>query len=371
MKKVAIVINSAWQGYNFRLNLARALKINNYDVNFIAPNDDKYSDKLKKEFSFTNVDFQADGLNPINDLRVCFSLFKVFKKIKPDIVLNFTIKPNIYSTIVAKVLGIHSINNITGLGTVFVRKTVITVIVKLLYKVSMLFSTYVFFQNSDDKRYFVNSNLVSVNKCSIIPGSGVDTKKFIPGDFQNDEIFRFLLVARVKRDKGVYEYINASKIVKEKYNNVEFGLLGEIGAHNRTSISKQEILKFHNAGTINYIGKTDNVREQLLKTSCVVLPSYREGSPRSLMEAMSMKIPVVATDVPGCRQIVDDSINGFLCKVKDSANLAYNMEKVINLSKEERIKMGVMGRRKMVNLYDESIVIDQYLDTLNKILAAS
>ena len=354
-----------------RLNLARALKINNYDVNFIAPNDDKYSDKLKKEFSFTNVDFQADGLNPINDLRVCFSLFKVFKKIKPDIVLNFTIKPNIYSAIVAKSLGIHSVNNITGMGTAFViKKTVITVIVKLLHKVSILFASHVFFQNSDDKRYFVDSNLVSVDKCSIIPGSGVDTKKFIPENFQNDEIFRFLLVARVKRDKGVYEYINASKILKEKYNNVEFGLLGEIGTY-KTSISKQEILKFHNAGTINYIGKTDNVREQLLKTSCVVLPSYREGSPRSLMEAMSMKIPVVATDVPGCRQIVDDSINGFLCKVKDSADLAYNMEKVINLTEEERKKMGVMGRRKMVNQYDESIVINEYLDMLKKILPAS
>ena len=123
--------------------------------------------------------------------------------------------------------------------------------------------------------------------------------------------------------------------------------------------------------SINYIGKTDNVREQLLKTSCVVLPSYREGSPRSLMEAMSMKIPVVATDVPGCRQIVDDSINGFLCKVKDSADLAYNMEKVINLTEEERKKMGIMGRRKMVNQYDESIVINQYLDILNKILPTS
>ena len=122
-------------------------------------------------------------------------------------------------------------------------------------------------------------------------------------------------MARVIRDKGIYEYIKASKALKGKYNNVEFGLLGEIGTHNRTSISKQEILKFHNAGTINYIGKTDNMREQLLKTSCVVLPSYREGSPRSLMEALSMKIPVVASDVPGCRQIVDDSINGFLCKV--------------------------------------------------------
>ena len=132
MKKVAIVIHSAWQAYNFRLNLARALKINNYDVNFIALNDDKYSDKIKKEFSFTNVDFQADGINPIDDLRVCFSLFRVFKEIKPDIVLNFSIKPNIYSAIVAKSLGIHSINNITGMGTAFViKKTVITVIIVL------------------------------------------------------------------------------------------------------------------------------------------------------------------------------------------------------------------------------------------------
>ena len=367
MKRVVIVINSAWQGYNFRLNLARALRNNNYDVIFVAPNDDKYSYKLKNEFDFQSVNFYADSINPINDLKVFFSLYRLFKKIKPDIVLNFTIKPNIYSTFAAKTLGVDSINNITGLGTVFIRKTVITHVVKLLYKVSMSLSTHVFFQNSDDKTYFVNSKLVNVDKCSTIPGSGVDTKKFTPARVINFETFRFLMVARVIRDKGVYEYIDAAKILRERYSNIEFGLLGEIGSQNRTSISKQEILNFHRTGTIKYLGKTDNVREHLMKSSCVVLPSYREGSPRSLMEAMSMKIPVVATDVTGCRHIVDDSINGYLCKVKDPVDLARNMEKVIKLTTSERKKMGVMARKKMKNIYDESIVINNYLDILNKV----
>ena len=154
MKKVAIVINSAWQGYNFRLNLARELKENNYKVAFIAPEDGKYSDKLKQEFEFFSVDFKAGGINPIDDLKVCFSLYKVYKENKFDIVLNFTIKPNIYSSIVAKLLNINSINNITGLGTVFIKKTLITTIVKLLYRVSLACSTHIFFQNSEDRNYF-------------------------------------------------------------------------------------------------------------------------------------------------------------------------------------------------------------------------
>jgi len=368
MHKVAIVINSAWQGYNFRLNLARELKKNNYRVVFVAPEDGKYSDKLKQEFKFIPVDFKAVGVNPIDDLRVCFSLYKMYRKNRFDIVLNFTIKPNIYSSMVAKLLNIDSVNNITGLGTVFIKTTLITTIVKLLYRVSLACSTHVFFQNPEDLNYFLSKGLVSTNKGSVIPGSGVDTDKFIPVDVDNDGIFRFLLVARVIQDKGIFEYIDAAYILKNKYSNIEFGLLGELDSINRTAISKKKILELHNEGVINYLGKTDNVREQLVNSDCVVLPSYREGSPRSLMEASSMAIPIITTDVVGCRQVIDDGVTGLLCQVKDSSDLALKMEEMFNMPENDRKKMGELGREKMLKGFDESIVINKYINTVNNIL---
>jgi len=211
MIKVAIVLNSAWQGYNFRLNLARELKRSNYEVVFVAPDDGEYSHKLKKEFSFEDVDLKATSINPINDLRLCISLFKVYKKIKPNIVLNFTIKPNIYSAIVARILKIDSINNITGQGTVFIKKTFVTQIVKLLYKVSLLCTSFIFFQNSDDRNFFIDKKLVTLKKSDILPGSGVDTNKFCQIVRKDDKVFRFLMVARIIRDKGINEFIEAAK----------------------------------------------------------------------------------------------------------------------------------------------------------------
>ena len=368
MTKVAIVINSAWQGYNFRLNLARKLKENNYKVVFIAPEDGKYSDKLKSEFEFIHVAFKAGGMNPIDDLKICFSLYKAYNENKFDIVLNFTIKPNIYSAMVAKLLHIDSINNITGLGTVFIKTTLITSIVKLLYRVSLACSTHVFFQNPEDQNYFLSKGLVSINKCSLIPGSGVNTDKFIPVDVDNDGIFRFLLVARVIRDKGIFEYIDAACILKNKYSNIEFGLLGELDSINRTAISKKKILELYNDGVINYLGKTDNVREQLANADCVVLPSYREGSPRSLVEASSMAIPIIMTDVVGCRQVVDDGVTGLLCQVRDSSDLALKMEEMLNMTENDREYMGKLGREKMLKEFDESIVINKYMNTVNNIL---
>jgi glycosyltransferase involved in cell wall biosynthesis len=369
MTKVAIVINSAWQGYNFRLNLARALRKNDYKVVFIAPKDGKYSNKLMQEFEFLPVNFKAGGVNPIDDLRVCFALYKVFKKNKFDIILNFTIKPNIYSAIIARLLKIDSINNITGLGTIFIKTTFITSIVKLLYRVSLACSTHIFFQNQEDRNYFLSEGLASINECSVLPGSGVDTDKFIPIDTNNDGIFRFLLVARVIQDKGIFEYIDAIYILKNKYSNIEFGLLGELDSINRTAVSKKKIHGLHDSGVINYLGKTDNVREQLATADCVVLPSYREGSPRSLMEASSMAIPIVATDVVGCSQVIEDGITGLLCRVKDSSDLALKMELMLNMSKSDRKKMGKLGREKMLKEFDESIVISRYTHTINNILS--
>jgi hypothetical protein len=180
MHKIAIVLNNAWAAYNFRYNLAKSIQDNGYEVIFIIPNDNNYFDILKKDFAVIEISIDAKGINPINDLKTIINLYKLYKLIKPDMVLNFTIKPNIYSSIVAGVLGIKAISNISGLGTIFIKQSFITKIAKLLYKVALGFNYKVFFQNNDDKSLFINNKIINKNKADLLPGSGVDLNKFTP-----------------------------------------------------------------------------------------------------------------------------------------------------------------------------------------------
>jgi glycosyltransferase involved in cell wall biosynthesis len=362
MKKIAIVLNSAWQGYNFRLNLASYLKHAGYKVIIIAPNDEHYSHLIKKEFDFVDLKLQADSVNPLQDIKLFFSLIKIYRSIRPDVVLNFTIKPNIYSAIVARLLGIHSINNVTGLGTIFIKKNFLTKVVKMLYRLSLFCTSKVFFQNKDDYDLFLEKKLVSHDKCTILPGSGVDTSKFCPANSIQRSNFRFLMVARVLRDKGIYEYVEAAKLLKN--HNIEFWVLGESQSENKTALSKVEVSELSKQGVITFFDRTDDVKSFLYKVDCVVLPSYREGSPRSIMEASAIALPVIVSDVPGCRQVVDNGITGLFCKVKDSADLAKKMEVMIKMPENERQKMGQMGRQKMLDQYDELIVLKHYTQTI-------
>ena len=369
MKKIAIVLNDSWQAHNFRFNLARNLKDSGYEVVFIAPFDEKYSELIKNEFEFYDINIDPKGINPINDLKTMIYMYKLYKTLRPDVVLNFTIKPNIYSSIVAGMLKIKSISNITGLGTIFIKQSLITKIAKLLYKVALGFNSKVFFQNDDDKNLFINNKLVNKQKTDLLPGSGVDLNKFIPiqKDLKDNKVI-FLLIARLLKDKGVLEYIDAIRILKAKYKMIEFQILGAIGVSNKTAITQNELDGWVNNKLIKYLGTSDNVQDVISKVDCVVLPSYREGTPRSLLEACAMGKPIIATDVVGCKEVVEDGLNGYLCEVKNSKDLAVKMEIMFNLSKSERIIMGKAGRRKIVKEFDEKIVINKYLKAIKEIL---
>jgi glycosyltransferase involved in cell wall biosynthesis len=367
-KKIAIVLNNSWAAYNFRFNLARGLKKGGYDVIFIVPYNIKYSELIQKEFKIYDLKIDAKGINPISDFKTIISLYKLFKDIKPDIVLNFTIKANIYSSIISGIIGIKSISNITGLGTIFIKQTIVTKIAKLLYKIALRCNSKVFFQNSDDKSLFIHNNLASKEKTILLPGSGVDLNKFIPIKKQDNKIFKFLLIARLLKDKGVVEFIEAIKIIKKKYNHIEFQILGEVGVANTTAITKEELQKWTDSDLIKYLGTTDNVQDVISKVDCVVLPSYREGMPRSLLEACAMEKSIIATNVAGCKEVVDDGVNGYLCKVRNFQDLAAKMEMMINLSNDEIDAMGKAGRNKIINEFDEKIVINKYLDNIKEIL---
>ena len=368
-KKIVICLNTSWNIYNFRINLAKALKKNSYEVILVAPRD-KYSDKISKEFEYYDVYMNNKGTNPKEDLKTLMEFYKLYKKIKPDVVLNFTIKPNIYGNIACHLLKIKTINNISGLGTVFIKQSLVTKVVKLLYRFSLNKSSKVFFQNKDDKDLFINNNLTIENKCDLLPGSGIDINRFKPISLikQNNNKFKFLLIARMLWDKGIGEYVEAAKILKEKYPSIEFQMLGAVDVVNKTAISKEKMQIWVDSGLVSYLGVTDDVIKFISKADCIVLPSYREGTPRTLLESASMAKPIITTNTVGCKEVVDDNVNGFLCKVKSSEDLAKKMEEMYCLNEDDRLKMGELGREKMIREFDETIVIKKYLDTIKKIL---
>ncbi|WP_200763259.1 glycosyltransferase family 4 protein [Nitrosophilus alvini] len=365
MKRIILSSNTSWSIYNYRLGLVKEL-LKFYEVIVVAPKD-KYSHELIKiGCKYYDIFIDNKGTNPINDLKTFQQYYKLYKKLKPDIALHFTIKSNIYGNFACNLLDIPVINNVTGLGTVFIKESFVTKMVKSMYKLAFK-NSFVFFQNYDDKEIFVKLNLVKNH--DVLPGSGIDTEKFQPLKTEKkDNIFRFLLIARMLWDKGIGEYIEAAKIIKLKYKNVEFLLLGAIGIDNPTAIPKEKILEWEKEKIIKYLGTTDNIKEKIAYTDCIVLPSYREGTSRTLLEAAAIEKPIVTTNVPGCKGVVEDGVNGFLCNVKDSIDLADKMEKILNLSEEERKTMGKKGREKVIKEFDEKIVIEKYMEAIKDIL---
>lgn len=369
-KKIAIVLNTSWNVYNFRLNLLKVLQNDGYIITVIAPKDE-YSIRLKNEgFQYIDLKMNNDGTNVLEELKLIVQLFKVYKFIHPDIILQYTIKPNIYGTLVARLLKIPVINNISGLGTIFLKEKIIYKLARFFYKVLLRFPKKVFFQNRDDHEKFLKQKLVKKRNSETIPGSGIDINRFLPiyREEHDNEEFCFLMIARLIKDKGIVEYIEAIQIIKKEYQNVRFQLIGSLYLGNPTAIKEEELNLWIKEGLIEYLGVSDEIEIIISKSDCVVLPSYREGLSRVLLEAASMEKPIVTTNVAGCKDVVDHGVNGFLCEVRDSKSLAKNMINMLQLSKEDRKIMGQKGRQKVIQQFNEKILIDKYVSTIEEIL---
>ena len=360
-KTIAIVINTSWNIYNFRLGLLKALQKEGYKIVAIAPRDE-YSKKLEAlGFEYHNITINNKGTNPIEELKLIGAFYRLYKKVKPDVLLHYTIKPNIYGTIAAKLADVPVISNISGLGTVFLNDSLSSKVARLLYKIALRFPEKVFYQNNDDRQLFIDSKLVAEEKTGLLPGSGIDTVKFSPVERESTQDgFSFLFIARLVKDKGLLEYVEAARLLKEHYPHVHFKMLGAYYPGNPTAVTPDEVAQWEQEKVVEYLGTQSNVASVIAQADCIVLPSYREGLSRVLLEAASMAKPIVTTDVPGCRDVVDDGVNGFLCQVKNAEDLAAQMEKMILLEEEERVEMGKRGREKIVEGFDESIVIDRY-----------
>jgi glycosyltransferase involved in cell wall biosynthesis len=365
--KVVITNNSSKYIFRFKKNLILSLIENGFSVTVISPYDEYSSRFIEFGAAYYPIKIDTNGLNPFKDLILLKDLFQIYKDIKPDYNLLFTIKPNIYGTLISSLLGIKSINNVTGLGSNFIKKGLIQSLIKFLYKYSFNFSTRVMFQNDEDRTLFVEQGLVEMKKTVLIPGSGVDVKRFKPVLADPNLKITFLMIGRVLIDKGVLEYIEAARLIRNKFKNVKFWILGGCDSSSRSSINLETIQSWESEGLVEYLGEVEDVREFISKSDVVVLPSYREGMPRVLLEALAMEIPIIGSDVPGCRHIIKDKMNGYLCKVKDGFDLSLKMEKMILHSHEERKNMGKKGRLEVKKNFDEKIVIQTYIDLLKNL----
>ena len=365
--KVAIVLNTSWNIVNFRLSLIKSLQALGHEIHTIAPVDG-YTHTLEEAGCIHHpLKMDSRGANPLKDIALVFELNSIYRSVRPDVILHYTIKPNVYGTLAAAPLRIPVINNVCGLGTVFLKKGPLSFIARFLYRTSFRFASKVFFQNPDDLNLFLNENLVPKNSVDLIPGSGIDLKRFSPVPYQRNAKFTFLLISRLITDKGVLEYIDAVKKLKAEGVEAHFQVLGAMDPEHKRGISREVIQSWINTGTIEYLGTTDDVREFISKADCIVLPSYREGTPRTLLEAASSSKPIIATNVPGCNQVVEHQVNGLLCKLKDSDDLAEKMNALVSLDDETLKTYGKNGREKMESEFDESIVINKYLQALSQV----
>lgn len=368
--KILISLNSSWYIYNMRAGLLRALIDGGFDVIAAAPLDGHESKLEAMGCRLIALSVDNKGTNPLRDSILCLRYLRLFRRESPDVFLGYGIKPNVYGSLAAHLLGIPVINNISGLGTTFIRDTWLTPIAKALYWLALRSSTTVFFQNQDDRDLFVILKLVRPEQTALLPGSGINLEEFrpLPAVSYEPKAPRFLLIARLLWDKGVGEFVDAARIVKTAFPEAQFQLLGSLGVENRTAISKTTVTEWVEEGVVEYLGATDNVKPHIAASNCVVLPSYREGTPRTLLEAAAMGKPLIATDVPGCREVVDHGRNGFLCEVRNPEDLAQKLLEFMNSSDKERAQMGQESRAKVERQFDETIVIARYLETIEEIL---
>jgi len=366
MTNVAFAGNSSWSILNFRKNLILALINRGIEVHVIAPYD-IYSEKLiKLGCHFHHIHINRRSINPFTDLILIFRYFQVIRKTKIKYICTFNIKPNLYVSYACFFLKAKPIINISGLGSAFLGKNFISNIAKFLYRIALFGNKIVFFQNQADLKFFDEANIFSGNLNNVLPGSGIDLSFYEKNNNHlatKKNITKFAFIGRLINDKGIIEFLEAAQEITSKYDDVEFNIYGDIDLNNPSSIS-ENIIKKYSSKKIQFLGKINNIKEALQKTHCVILPSYREGMSRSLLEASACGIPIIATDVPGCREIISDKNNGYLCKIKDSKDLFFKIEQFLELSNDELKAMGDYGRYKVEKEFCVELVIKKYLEAI-------
>ena len=358
--KIAIVANSAWYLYNFRRRLMQALRDDGHDVLAVSPTDDHARNLQAEGFAWREWPLAAAGTNPWREWRAVSDLRRALVSGRIDLAFTYTPKANIYTGLAARGLPLVHVPNVSGLGRAFIAARPVTLIVTGLYRLAFSRAHTVVFQNEDDRSEFLAAGLADPQRTLRVPGSGVDLERFTPVPLPQGGAPAFLFVGRVLSDKGVREFVQAARQMRRCRPDLIFRILGRVGADNPTAIPADEVRSWEDEGVVELLGTCDDVRPHLARAHCVVLPSYREGVPRVLLEAAAMARPCIATDVPGCRDAVVDGRTGLLCPPRDSAALAGALQRFIDAGPAAWASMGTAGRRLVEDRFDERLVIDTY-----------
>ncbi|MCX7025042.1 MAG: glycosyltransferase family 4 protein [Spirochaetes bacterium] len=370
MRPVVLAYNTSLYVWKFRMPLLEALRERGYEVVVLAPRDGCTERIVAAGFGFRELRLEPRGRNPAADIGTFLDFIRAYRELHPSVALHYTIKPNLYGSLAARMLAIPAIDNVTGLGAIFERDGLLQRCVGLAYRVALARVSRVFFQNTDDRDLFVGHRFVDPARVEVLPGSGVDLERFRPAP-RPDGPFTFLFVGRLLKAKGVEDLVAAARIVRSRVPEVRIVLLGE-RADGEPGAADPAILDAAiSDGTVIAPGATDDVRPFLTAADCVVLPSYyREGVPRSLLEAIASGKPVIAADSVGTREPVIEGENGFLCRPRDPADLAAVMSRMAELAPAERAALGEASRKLAETRFDERIVIGKYLEAVDAATAS-
>lgn len=364
-KKVVLLANDTTYTYNLRLALIKELIKRKYEV-YIVAEILKFKDELESiGCHLINIDIGRHGTNPLSDFKLMKKYKKILKEIKPDYVLSYNIKPNVYGGMACKSLETKFMPNITGLGTALEYPGIMQKLTVFLNKIGLKKASVVFFQNSENMSFFQKNKILSKKtKMVLLPGSGVDLEKHKLMDYQNDKTIRFLFIARIMKDKGIDIYLETAKKIKEKYPNTEFHICGYCDDD-----KYNEILKLYEKDKIIiYHGEQKNMIPFFEMAHCIVHPSYYpEGMSNVLLEAAAHGRPIICTDRSGCRETVEDNVTGFIVPIKNTNKVIESVEKIIKMTYKERKQMGISGRKKIEKEFDRDIVVKKYLKEVNDI----
>lgn len=355
------VSNCAWNLANFRRPLIEAF-VERGDCVVCAAAADGHEALLRGlGADFVDLPVDAGGTSPVADLKLLMAIDRLIRRVRPGAVLTFTIKPNIFGLLAARARGVPAIATISGLGSSFLGGGLTGFVTDRLYRLALAGAQAVMFQNDDDRALFTGRGLVDSGRTRLVAGSGIDLDRFRPAPVEPGGPMRFLLIARLLKDKGLVEYADAARALLDEGLNVQCAVVGPDGGSNPSAVPKSQVERWVRNGTIGYLGATDDVRGAIAAADCVVLPSYREGLPRSLLEGAAMARPLIATDVPGCRAVVEPGVNGLLCAPRSASALALAMRQMAGLDPVVRLAMGAAGRRMVEAQYDQRKVAAAYL----------
>lgn len=360
--KIMILANYDAGLYRFRRELVEEL-LKEHEVYICLPNGNYVPEMVEWGCKFISCELlDRHGTNPVKEIKLISFYKKVLKEIKPDIVFTYTIKPNVYGGMVCADLNIPYIVNITGLGTAVENAGLMQKVTLTLYKLGLKKAQKVFFQNTTNRDFMIEKGVLK-GTYDLLPGSGVNLKQYLPMEYPNKETIDFVFVGRTMKEKGIENYLEAAEYIRGKYPETRFHICGEPEQDYR-----QQLSEFHENGTIIFHGNVRNMTEIYKNISCTVHPSYYpEGLSNVLLESCASARPIITTDRAGCREVVDDGVNGYICNQNDSPDLIKQIERFLSLSWENRKNMGLAGREKVEREFNREIVVRKYLDELKEV----